>query len=193
MIVIKIIAEGLLLGALLILFCAVGIRRRAVDMVFLYHQDVQGRCVRNEVITREKINRNRRLFRGCGIPVYFVFVLVSVYIVNGARGFVEGFRQIFAILSIVNLIDRLVIDEYWVGHTRCWIIPGTEDLMPYINSRDKAQTWLMGTVGFAVLSALLSWLVSLKVNSSGHNDPFIRGHDGGVVSDAACGCGVHTG
>ena len=51
----KIIIEGILLGALLALFCAVGIRNGAVNMVFLYHQDVQDRCVKNGLITREKI------------------------------------------------------------------------------------------------------------------------------------------
>ena len=161
--IMKIIAEGLLLGVLLILFCAVGICRGAVNMVFLYHEDVQDRCVKNGLITRERINMNRRIFKGFGIPFYFVFVLISVFIVNGARGFWPGFIQMFAILSIVNLIDRLVIDEYWVGHTRSWVIPGTEDMMPYITGRDKLMKWLMGTAGFAVLSALLSWLVALKL------------------------------
>ena len=51
----------------------------------------------------------------------------------------------FAILSIVNLIDRLLIDEYWVGHTKAWEIPGTEDMKPYINKKDKLGKWLMGT------------------------------------------------
>jgi len=96
-----------------------------------------------------------------GIPIYFVFVIVSTYAVNGARGFFEGFWQMFAILSIVNLIDRLFIDEYWVGHTKAWEIPGTEDLKPYINRKDKIGKWLMGTVGFAILSAILSGIMSL--------------------------------
>jgi hypothetical protein len=162
--IIQIIIEGLILGILLILSCAIGIRGGAVNMVFLYHQDVQERCINNGMITREKINRNQRIFKILGIPGYLVYVLVSVWIVNGARGFLPGFWQAFAILSIVNLIDRLIIDEYWVGHTRDWVIPGTEDLMPYITRRDKAMKWLMGTVGFAGISALLSWLVTLKVN-----------------------------
>ena len=81
-----IVIEGMLLGALLVLFCVVGIRRGAVNMVFLYHRDVQDRCVENGLITRDKIRRNKRLFKGLCIPVYFVFVLVSVYTVNGARG-----------------------------------------------------------------------------------------------------------
>lgn len=156
-----IVIEGLLLGALLVGFCSLGIRRGAVNMVFLYHGDVQERCIQNGLITREQISRNRRLFKGLGIPVYFAFVLVSVYAVNGARGFWPGFWQSFAILSIVNLIDRLGIDAWWVGHTKAWVIPGTEDLRPYIDRKDKRGKWLIGTVGFAILSAALSGIMAL--------------------------------
>ena len=62
MMVVKIIIEGVLLGALLVLVCAVGIRNGAVNMVFLYHQDVQDRCVKNGLITAEKIKRNMKMF-----------------------------------------------------------------------------------------------------------------------------------
>ncbi len=158
---VKILIEGLLLGIVLVLFCAAGIRNGAVNMVFLYHQDVQDRCVKNGLITREKLGKNRKLFKGLAIPVYFVFVLVSTYAVNGARGFWPGFWQMFAVLSVVNLIDRLLIDEYWVGHTKAWEIPGTEDMKPYINRKDKTGKWLMGTVGFAVLSAILSGIMAM--------------------------------
>ena len=157
----KIVIEGMLLGALLVLVCAIGIRNGAVNMVFLYHQDVQDRCVKNGLITQEKIKQNRTLFKSLGIPLYFIFVLVSTYAVNGARGFWPGFWQIFAILSIMNLIDRLFIDEYWVGHTKAWEILGTEDMKPYINTKDKIGKWLMGTVGFAILSAVLSGIMTL--------------------------------
>ena len=157
----KIVIEGMLLGALLVLVCAIGIRNGAVNMVFLYHQDVQDRCVKNGLITQEKIKQNRALFKSLGIPLYFIFVLVSTYAVNGARGFWPGFWQIFAILSIMNLIDRLFIDEYWVGHTKAWEILGTEDMKPYINTKDKIGKWLMGTVGFAILSAVLSGIMAL--------------------------------
>ncbi len=127
----------------------------------LYHQDVQDRCVKNGLITREKIGKNSKLFKSLGIPLYFVFVLVSTYAVNGARGFFAGFWQMFAILSIVNLIDRLLIDEYWVGHTKAWEIPGTEDMKPYINKKDKLGKWLMGTAGFAIVCAALAGIMSL--------------------------------
>ena len=157
----KIIIEGVLLGALLALLCAVGIRKGAVNMVFLYHGDVQDWCVQNGLITRERIWQNRKIFKGLGVPLYFTFVLVSVYAVNGARGFWPGFWQLFAILSILNLIDRLLIDECWVGHTKAWDIPGTEDLKPYIDRKDRIGKWLVGTVGFAALSAILSGVMAL--------------------------------
>ena len=35
-----------------------------------------------------------------------------------------------AILLIMGVFDRLYIDWHWVGRTKVWIIPGTEDLMP---------------------------------------------------------------
>ena len=159
--IVKIVIEGVLLGALLALLCAVGIRKGAVTMVFLYHGDVQDRCVQNGLITRERIWQNRKIFKGLGVPLYFTFVLVSVYAVNGARGFWPGFWQLFAILSILNLIDRLLIDEYWVGHTKAWDIPGTEDLKPYIDRKDRIGKWLVGTVGFAALSAILSGVMAL--------------------------------
>ena len=157
----KIVMEGMLLGALLVLFCAVGIRKGAVNMVFLYHGDVQERCVQNGLIPRERIGRNKKLFKSLGILTYFTFVLVSVYGVNGARGFWPGFWQLFAILSILNLIDRLLIDNYWVGRTNAWDIPGTEDLKPYIDRKDRIGKWLVGTVGFAILSAILSGVMAL--------------------------------
>ena len=159
--ILKVVIEGVILSAMLVLFCAFGIRNGAVNMVYLYHQDVQDRCVRNGSITAEKIRINQALFKGIAIPFYFIFVLVSVYAVNKTKGFWPGFLQMFAILSIVNLVDRLLIDEYWVGHTNAWEIPGTEDLKPYINRKDKLQKWLFGTIGFALICAVLAGIMSL--------------------------------
>ena len=55
----KILIEGLILGLLLYLYCAVGIRNGAVNMVFLYHKDVQEKSVRSGLITEEKIKKNQ--------------------------------------------------------------------------------------------------------------------------------------
>ncbi len=115
--VLQTILEGLGLGALLVLVCAVGIRKGAVGMVHLYSL----------------------LFKAVCVPGYIAYVLGCVYAVNGAKGFVQGFWQLLVILSVMNLIDRFLVDGYWVGHTNAWTIPGTEDLKPYITAKDKQK------------------------------------------------------
>ena len=102
----------------------------------------------------------RRIKAFC-IPGYIIYALICVYAINGARGFIAGFWQMLVIFSIMNLIDRFLIDEYWVGHTKAWIIPGTEDLRPYITAEDKKKKWIMGTVGMALLAAILSGIMAL--------------------------------
>lgn len=161
MLVIKLILEGLGLGFLLYLICAIGIRNGASGMVHLYDKKVRERVVQLGMTTREAIRKRSALFKGLCVPGYFVYVLVCVYMINGARGFLSGFWQMFVILSIMNLIDRFLIDDYWVGHTDAWIIPGTEDLRPYITRKDKQQKWIMGTMGMAVVSAALAGIMAV--------------------------------
>ena len=163
MMILQVILEGIGLGVLLILVCAIGIRKGAVGMVHLYSQEVQERCVTLGLTTHEKIKRNALLFKAICVPGYIAYVLVCVYAVNGARAFLTGFWQLLVILSVMNLIDRFLIDGYWVGHTKTWTIPGTEDLRPYITAKDKAKKWLFGTVGMAVISAVLAAIMMIFV------------------------------
>lgn len=161
MLVMKLIVEGFGLGALLVLICAVGIRNGAIGMAHLYDKKVQERVIQLGMMTREAIRKRSVRFRSLCLPAYMIYVLVCVYAINGARGFLPGFWQGFVILSIMNLIDRFLIDEYWVGHTNAWIIPGTEDLRPYITAADKKNKWIMGTLGMAVIAAVLSGIMCL--------------------------------
>ena len=159
----KVLLEGLGLGVLLVLVCAVGIRNGAVGMVHLYHEDVQERCVSLGLTTRERIRQNALRFKLLCLPGYIAYVLVCVYAVNGARGFLTGFWQLLVILSVMNLIDRFLVDDYWVGHTKAWTIPSTEDLKPYITAQDKKKKWLAGTVGMVCIAAALSGVMLLFV------------------------------
>ena len=161
MIALKLILEGLGLGFLLYLICAIGIRNGAIGMVHLYDQKVQERVIELGLTTAEAIRKRSVIFRSLCLPGYLIYVLICVYVINGARGFFEGFWQGFVILFIMNLIDRFLIDEYWVGHTQAWIIPGTEDLRPYITAKDKKKKWIMGTAGMALLAAILSGIMAL--------------------------------
>ena len=109
----RVLLEGVGLGVILMLVCAVGIRNGAVGMVHLYHADVQERCVALGLTTREKIRKNALRFKAVCLPIYIAYVLIFVYAVNGARGFLTG-------------------------HTKAGTIPGTEQMKPYINAQDKS-------------------------------------------------------
>ncbi len=162
--ILKTVLEGLGLGVLLVLVCAVGIRKGAVGMVHLYSPEVQGRCVRLGLTTHERIKRNALLFKVICVPGYLAYVLLCAYAVNGARGFLAGFWQMLVMLSVMNLIDRFLIDDYWVGHTKAWTIPGTEDLKPYITGKDREKKWLFGTVGMVVIAAVLSAIMMIFIH-----------------------------
>ena len=157
----QVILEGVGLGAMLMLVCAIGIRNGAVGMVHLYENNVQERCISLGLTTREKIKHNQLQFKVVCLPIYIAYVLIFVYAVNGARGFREGFWQILLILLVLNLIDRLLIDDFWVGHTKMWTIPGTEQMKPYINAQDKKRKWLFGTLGMLGIAAILAGIMAL--------------------------------
>ena len=91
--ILNVLLEGLGLGALLSLVCAFGIRGGAVGMVHLYEKEVQERCITLGLTTREKIDRNAKRFKLICLPLYIAYVLIFVYGVNGAHGFLSGFWQ----------------------------------------------------------------------------------------------------
>ena len=161
MMILQVILEGIGLGVLLILVCAIGIRKGAVGMVHLYSPKVQERCVTLGLTTHEKIKHTALLFKAVCVPGYIAYVLVCVYALNGARGFLAGFWQMLVILSVMNLMDRFLVDDFWVDHTKAWTIPGTEGLKPYIATKDKVKKWLFGTIGMAVISATLAAIMML--------------------------------
>ncbi len=150
------IVEGIAICFVLLLVCVAGIANGPVGLVVFYEDEVRDRVVELGLTTREKI-RKAAILSGIALAAaMFVLVPLMVYGINGAEGFRDGFRQMLVILMIAGLFDRLFIDWWWVGHTKAWIIPGTEDLMPYIYGKTLALKWMGTLVGFPVLAALLA-------------------------------------
>jgi len=156
-----IILESITVCFVLLLVCVVGIANGPVGSVYFYEPEVQERVLDLGLTTKEKIRKSRRAaLAALYIPILF-FVPAMVYFVNGTRGFLDTFLQITAILLLSGLFDRIFIDWYWVGKTKAWIIPGTEDLMPYICGKTLIKKWIGMLLGFPVLAAILSVLLTL--------------------------------
>lgn len=159
----KLIIEGIGACFIILLLCVIGIANGAVGLVHMYEEDVRDRVIELKLTTEKRIRRNAVLFKIVGMLLLSVFVLVSVYVVNGARNFLEGFWQINIILLMEGLFDRLFIDWYWVGKTKAWDIPGTEDLKPYIHGKALALKWIITLVGYPIIAAVLSGIMQLFV------------------------------
>ncbi|MBQ1389778.1 MAG: hypothetical protein IIY78_09145 [Clostridia bacterium] len=145
----------------LLLICVVGISNGAVGLVCFYEKDVQDRVVELGLISKEKLKRNTA-FAGAALWLADLFAVPAmVYGINGASGFTQGFMQMFIIYMIMNIFDRLFIDVYWVGHTKTWIIPGTEDLMPYIPLKVHIKKWVGTIMLFSIVSAAIAGLMQL--------------------------------
>ena len=155
------IIEGIVMCFILLIICVVGIANGPVGLVVFYEQEVKDRVVELGMTTREKIKRISILPMIALFVPMIVLVPLMVYGINGARGFWNGFWQMLVILMISGLFDRIFIDWWWVGHTKAWIIPGTEDLRPYIYGKTLVKKWVGTLVGFPILAAVLAGIMQL--------------------------------
>ncbi len=155
-----VIMEGLLLSFWLLLICVVGIANGPVGLVTFYEKDVQDRVIELGLTTKEKIKKNTlKAALALYIP-QFIAVPAAVYLLNGAHGFWEGFIQMTVVYLIAVLFDRIFIDVYWVGHTKAWEIPGTEDLRPYIPVKALLVKWIGSLVLFPLIDAAIAGAMS---------------------------------
>ena len=156
-----ILIEGIVMCFVLLIICVVGIANGPVGLVVFYEQEVKNRVVELGLTTKEKIRKTSIITVIALFVPMLVLVPLMVYGINGAKGFWDGYWQMLVILMISGLFDRIFIDWWWVGHTKAWIISGTEDLMPYIYGKTLVRKWLGTVVGFPILAAILAGVMQL--------------------------------
>ncbi len=154
------VLEGIVMCFVLLIVCVVGIADGPVGMVFFYEKEVQDKAIELGLTTRETINRRKNAALLALFIPQFLLVPLTVYLVNGVSDFKTAAVQMTVIYLISGLFDRLFIDWYWVGKTKTWIIPGTEDMMPYIYGKTLIGKWVSTIIGFPVLAFLIAWVVS---------------------------------
>lgn len=155
------VLEGVVMCFLLLIVCVIGIANGPVGLVVLYEEDVQNRVVELGYTTKAEIKKRFVITSIALFAPVFLLVPFMVYYINGAVGFWSGFWQMTIILWIMGFFDRLFIDWYWVGHTKAWFIPGTEDLQPYIPAKVVITKWLFTTIGFPIIAAAIAGVMCL--------------------------------
>ena len=145
----------------LVLFCVLftlmvklAVGGSALNGLYFYPMPVQEKVYALGLTVRETVARKRKLFM---IPFFLVMLSALVLIIglwNGVRRFWLAYWQALLFLEVMNWYDGIVIDRLWVGHSRFWIIPGTEEI-PFV------QTWPQVMKKRGILT--LIWIVGAAV------------------------------
>ena len=125
----------------LILFCAlftlivkIGVGNNALNGLYFYPKPVQKIVYELGLTDRETVTKKRKRFMIAFLAVMAVALILIIRAWNGIHSFWAAYLQALIFLEIMNWYDGIVIDRLWVGHSRFWVIPGTDEI-PFV------QTW----------------------------------------------------
>ena len=153
----------------LILFCllftamvGVAVIGGAVNALYFYPKPVQERAIALGLTDRETVSRKRKAFLIPFMLVMLAALLLIIGLWNGVRDFKKAYFQALLFLEVMNWYDGIVIDKLGVGHSRFWILPGTEDL-PFVQTWPQVLkkrgiltlVWIVGAVAVAGLVVLI--------------------------------------
>ncbi len=100
-----------------------------------------------------KATKKKHIIKKIVAVVIFIIVMALILIFIGKTEFLEAFLYTFALFTVVNLYDLVIIDWIWVPLSKRWIIKGTEEFLSEQNSKFfHFIVFLKGTLIGAVVS-----------------------------------------
>ena len=150
----RLVLQLVLYCALFTLMVKAGVGNNALNGLFFYPAPVRERVYELGLTDRETVSRRRKRFMTAFFAVMGAALILILRVWNGVRTFRDGYFQALLFLEVMNWYDGIVIDRLWVGHSRFWVIPGTEDI-PFV------QTWRQVLKKRLILTAI--WIVGAAV------------------------------
>ncbi len=145
----KIVIELILFCLLFTLLVKAGVGNNALNGLYFYPKPVQERVYSLGLADRETVAKKKKQFMILFVLIMACALILILYI-NQVRTFRKAYVQALLLLEVMNWYDGICIDRLWVGHSRFWIIPGTEDI-PFV------QTWPQVLKKRGVLTVI--WIV----------------------------------
>lgn len=149
-----IILQLALYCALFTLMVKIGVGNNALNGLYFYPKPVQEKVYELGLIDRETVTRKRKRFMTAFFAVMAAALILIIRVWNGVHDFLPAYLQALLFLEVMNWYDGIVIDRLWVGHSRFWIIPGTEEI-PFV------QTWTQVLKKRGILT--LIWIVGAAI------------------------------
>lgn len=156
-----ILAETVVLAVLFTIAVVAG-SKNPVDTVYDMPEPIINRCLELGLIDESKkadSPQTRRKKLAAAIVIALV-IAVTLFFVNHARNFLQGFLISYLIWLIIDWYDCFVIDWIWVCHSKKLIIPGTEDL---VDSYKDYRFHFIGSLKGMVIGLPVCLLVGVMV------------------------------
>lgn len=153
----------------LILFCAlftlmvkIGVGNNALNGLFFYPKPVQEKVYELGLTDRETVAKKRKRFMIAFFTVMAAALILIIRVWNGILSFWAAYLQALIFLEVMNWYDGIVIDRLWVGHSRFWVIPGTEKI-PFVQTwpqvlKKRGILTLIWIAGAAVIAGIVALL-----------------------------------
>ena len=153
----------------LVLFCAlftlmvkIAVGNNALNGLYFYPKSVQEKAYELGLTDRETVAKKRKLFMTAFFAVMAAALISIIRVWNGIQSFWTAYLHALIFLEVMNWYDGIVIYRLWVGHSRFWVIPGTEEIpfvqtWPQISKKRGILTliWIAGAVIIAGIVVLL--------------------------------------
>ncbi len=107
----------------------------AINGLYFYPKAVQERAFEIGLTDRDTVKNKRKRFMTAFYIVMLTAQVLIIAVWNRVSDFKTAYLQALLFLEVMNIFDGIVIDKLWVGHSKFWILKGTEDI-PFV------QTWL---------------------------------------------------
>ena len=139
----------------------------AINGLYFYPKAVQERAYEIGLTDRETVKQKRTRFMTAFYIVMLTALVLIITVWNRVTDFKTAYLQALLFLEVMNIYDGIVIDKLWVGHSKFWILKGTEDI-PFVQTWTQvlkkrsflALIWGIGALIVAGLVVLISTLIN---------------------------------
>ena len=149
----------------LLLYCTVftlmvkaGVGNNALNGLYFYPKAVQEKVYELGLTDRQTVQQKKKVFMTAFFIVMLAVLLLIIGLWNSVVDFPDAYLQALLFLEVMNWYDGIVIDRLWVGHSKFWIIPGTEEI-PFVQTwkqvlKKRGILTLIWIAGAAIVAAL---------------------------------------
>ncbi|WP_242838272.1 hypothetical protein [Ruminococcus flavefaciens] len=143
------------------------VRGGAINGLYFYPKAVQERAYEIGLTDRETVKKQCKRFMTLFYIVMLSALVLIIAVWNRVTDFKNAYLQALLFLEVMNIYDGVVIDKLWVGHSKFWILKGTEDI-PFVQTWAQvvkkrsflALIWVVGTLIVAGLAVLVSTMIN---------------------------------